>query len=1257
MNLSVKTVLFSLLRAAYDGLLSSRVRLKGDIGQSKIRFVIVLVSFAYCLLCYIAGSDLNGNFLALTGLLVAYLGVTASYLWWAWRNPRTFVIRRILAITSDNLVLAIGFALVGQIATPLFFFLVWATLLNGLRFGINYLIYSALVGMLCLLGLYQFDDYWHQHSTVVWACFSVNLLISIIGCALAKKRMREREDTEHEQAFVRLVVSTVYLLYFSFFWITAEVGYGGLVVDPFFVAMMAVMASIVIFLSILIKPGVSETRRVLGMFVDLGATTYVLANTGEIGAPMLGVYLWVTMGNGFRFGLRNLNYCAIVSVVGFAAVVALNPFWRENIVISLSFMLLLLVLSASMAMALKKVNQGSQLVGEFGHANMPFSTSFDGAGFGVNYFVYLGLLSLVCVVAVFGFSEYWRSEWITLFVCFVVVLSAIIVGCFLQVKKLKNRKDSEHEQAFIRVIITTIFFVYFGVLWKFSGDAALIPGFEALFYASTAVVIASLMIFLSISLRPGKSLLRRFLGMFLDIGAATFALVQGGEFGAPMLAVYLWVSMGNGFRYGVPYLFVSAFLSLVGFVIMAFYVPFWKEHVYVSMSIVMVLLALPLYMASLIKKLRNAISQANQANKAKTQFLANMSHELRTPLNAVIGISDLLMDANINEYQRRLATRIQSSANLLLGVIEHILDISKIETGKIELQRRAFDLYALLHDLVGVFEVQADSKGLTFDIVVSTNVPITVVGDENRLKQILVNLLGNACKFTTSGGVTFRVFARSDLHGKAIISFEVEDTGIGIPEETQQSIFEPFVQADDSVTREYGGTGLGMSISKQLVEAMGGQISVLSQLNMGSTFTVELPFASLTEPRLWEQEEPMRALRVVVLNQKNTSSHVVSDLMGWGVQTWSLFELAQIDNLFAQIEQKQPKLLIIDEADWQSDKIEAAVMALPEETRQSLQLGLLVANFNAQTVKEYTAQGVDWVIAKPLQRKSVTNVAHYMALKHAPADNVISLAEHYASKQGKKLRVLVSEDNKLNQMVIKEVLSKVGHLVTLVEDGEQALDALEAQAFDLAIIDFNMPKVSGLEVIKICRFRQDLRNMPIIVLSADATTETHNECKEAGADEFLTKPFNAKHLLGLIAKLSGAVKPAMVNTAGGSGNVVQVLEEIVDFQVLNQLIESGLDNDFVDNLVQEFFQQGERLLPVIRSTLQEGDVLAAADSAHVLKGSAAYLGATRLEKLCEQTESLSKGKPSINQGMLLDNIDAVFQSTCAILADYIKDRH
>ena len=294
------------------------------------------------------------------------------------------------------------------------------------------------------------------------------------------------------------------------------------------------------------------------------------------------------------------------------------------------------------------------------------------------------------------------------------------------------------------------------------------------------------------------------------------------------------------------------------------------------------------------------------------------------------------------------------------------------------------------------------------------------------------------------------------------------------------------------------------------------------------------------------------------------------------------------------------------------------------------------------------------MVSKPVERKAFLNIAHYLALKYASAGNIISLADHYALKQGKQLHVLVSEDNKVNQMVIMEVLAKVGHQVTLVEDGEQALDAMDANVFDLAIIDFNMPKVSGLEVIKICRFRKDLRNLPIIVLSADATPETQKICEEAGADEFITKPFNSKHLLGLIAKLSGARQASLVGIGGGASAVVEVFEELIDFNVLSQLLDSGVGMEFIDNLLEEFSRQGEQQLRVISSIIGRRDTVGLQSELHTLKGSAAYLGASHLVKLCEKSEVLIKGGDFASQKNMMENIEAVFHSTCAVLTDYIK---
>jgi two-component system sensor histidine kinase RpfC len=882
-------------------------------------------------------------------------------------------------------------------------------------------------------------------------------------------------------------------------------------------------------------------------------------------------------------------------------------------------------------------------------------TIVNGLRFGAPYLIYGGLGSLVCIYATFLFSQFWQTQWSLslIYAAFAALLSITVAGCALQRRALVDRSDSEHDQALIRMVITALFMVYLTVLWHFKGADTEIA-FANLVFVSSGVVLISIAIFLAISLKPRVSPARRVVGMIVDLGASSYGLIYGGEYGAPMLAVYLWVSMGNGFRYGPGYLYAATALSLAGFCLAVVLVPFWQEHLFLTVTIVLILSALPLYMVSLIRKLNQAIQSANDANRAKTQFLANMSHELRTPLNAVIGVSDLLMDADINKYQRQLARRIQSSAQLLLGMIERILDISKIETGRIELSAERFDLYALLTDVESVFQMQSETKGVRFDIRIAPDVPVSVVGDPGRVKQILVNLLGNAFKFTEQGHVGLDVYVQEAWLDKALVVFDVRDTGIGIPPSRQREIFEPFVQADDSVTRRYGGTGLGMSISRQLVEAMRGEILLDSEEGVGSRFTVKLPVSLAAGHSSAARRRQTPGMAVAVLDADGRKADLARQLEAWGFEVFRFNEPAELQAWFSRLEEARLVTVMVDDDTSAAFAADLKAGCNRAGGPVTVQLARLVRGAQNGAMSDETDPCFDWIMPTPLSRPMLDNIAHYAALKYG-TDEQAGLADRYAARHGKRLRVLVAEDNDINRMLLNELLVKVGHEVVMVNDGEQAVDALIDRPFDLAILDLNMPKVSGLDTLKTCRFRRDLRDLPVMILSADATTHTQSACKEAGADMFVTKPLDSRHLLDLVADIEprrGEAVPETANSGAHESSTAQ--DELIDPDIIRQFRSSGIENSFFKNLLAEFQDQGRRQLAAMRRAVADEDIPALKEQLHRLKGGASYFGAMRLFSECEAAEKAAPVAGAPEQRAWLDRIEALFHESCTAFSRFIN---
>jgi len=783
--------------------------------------------------------------------------------------------------------------------------------------------------------------------------------------------------------------------------------------------------------------------------------------------------------------------------------------------------------------------------------------------------------------------------------------------------RIRARPDTEFQQALIRLVIVAGFYLYFSLEWLEHSPAMA----EQVHFIGLSLTLVSLALLIGSLLDPGVSVFRRSIGMLHDFTVATYMLAITNETGSPIAAIYLWVTLGNGFRYGVPYLHISTIASAVGFIVVYQINPFWQTHTPLWWGIWITLVVIPLYASNLLKQLHAAVRREQEASLAKSRFLANMSHELRTPLNGVIGVADLLVETPLNKEQKEFSQIIRASAHTLLELIENVLDISRIEAGRIITTNEDFDLHRLINGTVAMMGSQAQGKGLVLAAHIAPQTPFHLRGDARHLRQILINLIGNAIKFTEHGRID--VYIRPVGMGQPQrLRFEIVDTGIGIPETAQARIFDSFTQADPSVTRRFGGSGLGTTIAKQLVETLGGQIGLHSREGEGTTLWFELPFA--LQPALSPVSDELfeAPMRVAILAGTELTVRLQMVIQNWNAETVSVSNTTRLAaELSAYLSGGTPLgAVVVERSALPGDPI--ALLHLLRDDPSLAALPVILIESNPSVAPALDVQlihaGYASVLRTPVNSTLLFNAIHAV-VSHEMPSNVVSLASHFQAQAGNAagLRILVAEDNPVNQRVIRGLLEHAGHHTFLAHDGEEALAMLESaeQPYHLAIIDMHMPQLSGPEVVQRWRFMETGR-LPIIMLTADARAEAQAACEEAGADAFLTKPVNSRELVEVIARLAGQ-QAQSIAAASPQEKPAQELEE----SVLNDLAQMG-GPAFVQDLLASFSEDSERALRDIERALVAQDYGQWRDQLHKLKGGASDVGANQLAKLCAEAERI-----------------------------------
>ena len=835
-----------------------------------------------------------------------------------------------------------------------------------------------------------------------------------------------------------------------------------------------------------------------------------------------------------------------------------------------------------------------------------------------------------------------------------------IETCFMIVlKRIKAQK--ELEQASVRLITGFVVVLYMFIINKQNFVELLTNTHFTISTVTTEILlslsyfVAMLAMFCVLYFRLITPKVARTLSLFLDILVLSLAMAVITEVVIPIFFLFYWVIIGHAFRFGLSDLKYATILAIIGFSFSISVGPYWHEHTAMAFWFLISLLLIPAYVGLFLKRENQVLEQlANEkiratiASEEKSNFLANVSHELRTPLNGVTTVGELLTATELSDKQREYAEVITTSSKVLLSLINNILDYSKIESGIIEIENISFGIEDVVNTVTTIMQPMARKKNISLETRLSELLPKHVLGDPTKITQILMNMANNAIKFTEHGYTLINVYPVCNTEESLTVRFEVIDTGIGISSNAKERIFERFHQEDATITRKYGGTGLGTAISKKLVEHMGGKIGVSSEVGLGSRFWFELPLQVTTEIQNISVEQ-----NVVIFSQDPKLIHELKQTIEVWDYTIDVYADCSIIQYYTNPGvDKVPGAIIIDYS--LASEANELLGKIDERIKGSINFILVgVEKLGDKRILEL----YDAVLPVPINTRQLYHSLFFKTHKSDSVVTPITMATSFKRKIQKSvtgLNILICDDEPTNRYVLRELLETMGHIVTQCENGFEALDKLQEHEYDMAIIDLQMPEMSGIEVAEMYQYAAPDKAIPLILASANVRSDVVDMSKEY-FDAYVEKPIDYQKLSAVITRIT---EERLAKRQRIRFDLSRALQTIVfDPSEFANYPKEALEGEFLSSLFEIFLENANKNMAKIKFAIERQDITGFKDQMHALKGIAGNVKAKQLEAISRKCQEIDRQsfENSENTDYILNTLQTCLNETRQMLFAYLKE--